>query len=66
VRETVAKQKAETAALRIPCCPVRRRLVIRHSKLGGAIVVMRELGLKRVLTEDRHFAQVGWGLELVP
>jgi predicted nucleic acid-binding protein len=31
-----------------------------------SIVVMRELGLKRVLTEDRHFAQVGLGLELVP
>ena len=31
-----------------------------------SIVVMRELGLKRVLTEDRHFAQVGLELELVP
>ena len=31
-----------------------------------SIVVLRELGLKRVLTEDRHFAQVGLELELIP
>jgi predicted nucleic acid-binding protein len=31
-----------------------------------SMVVMRELGLKRVLTEDGHFAQVGLGFELVP
>lgn len=30
------------------------------------MVVMRESGLKRILTEDRHFAQVGMGFELVP
>jgi len=31
-----------------------------------SMVVMRELALKRVLTEDRHFAQPGLGFELVP
>ncbi len=31
-----------------------------------SMVVMRDLGLKRVLTEDRHFAQVGMGFERVP
>lgn len=32
----------------------------------STMVVMRELGLTRILTEDRHFAQVGLGFELVP
>ena len=31
-----------------------------------SMVVMLELEVKRVLTEDRHFAQVGLGFELVP
>ena len=31
-----------------------------------SMVVMQELGLTRILTEDRHFAQVGMGFELVP
>ena len=31
-----------------------------------SMVVMRELAVKRVLTEDRHFAQVGLGFELAP
>ena len=31
-----------------------------------SMVVMQELELKRILTEDRHFAQVGLGFELVP
>ena len=31
-----------------------------------SIVVMQELKLKRILTEDRHFAQVGMSFELVP
>ena len=31
-----------------------------------SIVVMQESGVKRILTEDRHFAQVGLGLELAP
>jgi predicted nucleic acid-binding protein len=31
-----------------------------------SMVVMRELGLQQVLTEDGHFAQVGLGFELVP
>lgn len=31
-----------------------------------SMAVMQELGLKRILTEDRHFTQVGMGFELVP
>jgi uncharacterized protein len=31
-----------------------------------SMVVMRESRAKRILTEDRHFAQVGMGFELVP
>lgn len=31
-----------------------------------SLVVMQESGVKRILTEDRHFAQVGMGLELAP
>ena len=31
-----------------------------------SMMVMAELGLKRVLTEDQHFTQVGMGFELVP
>ncbi len=31
-----------------------------------SMVVMQELELKRILTEDRHFAQVGMSFELVP
>ena len=31
-----------------------------------SMVVMRELQVKRILTEDRHFAQVGLGFERVP
>jgi predicted nucleic acid-binding protein len=31
-----------------------------------SMVVMQELELKRILTEDRHFAQVGLGFELLP
>jgi predicted nucleic acid-binding protein len=31
-----------------------------------SMAVMREFGLKRVLTEDRHFAQVRMGLPRVP
>lgn len=31
-----------------------------------SLVVMREAGVKRILTEDRHFEQVGMGLELAP
>jgi uncharacterized protein len=31
-----------------------------------SMVVMQELGLKRILSEDRHFTQVGLGLVLVP
>ena len=31
-----------------------------------SMAVMQELELKRILTEDRHFAQVGMGFELVP
>ncbi len=31
-----------------------------------SMVVMRECKVKNVLTEDRHFAQVGLGLKLVP
>lgn len=30
------------------------------------MVVMREFGLEQILSEDRHFAQVGLGLVLVP
>lgn len=33
---------------------------------GTSMVVMLELGLRRVLTEDRHFSQVGMGFERVP
>ena len=31
-----------------------------------SMVVMQELELKRILTEDRHFAHVGMGFEFVP
>ena len=31
-----------------------------------SLVVMQESGVKRILTEDRHFAHVGMGLELAP
>jgi predicted nucleic acid-binding protein len=31
-----------------------------------SMVVMQESGVKRVLTEDGHFVQVGLGFELVP
>ena len=31
-----------------------------------SMAVMEELGLKRILTEDRHFAQVGMSFELLP
>ena len=31
-----------------------------------SMVVMQESGVKRILTEDRHFTQVGMGFELVP
>jgi predicted nucleic acid-binding protein len=31
-----------------------------------SMAVMRELEVTRILTEDRHFAQVGMGFELVP
>ena len=31
-----------------------------------SMAVMQELELKWILTEDRHFAQVGMGFELVP
>ena len=31
-----------------------------------SMVVMRELAVKRILTEDRHFVQTGLGFERVP
>ena len=31
-----------------------------------SMVVMQGSGVKRILTEDRHFTQVGMGFELVP
>ena len=31
-----------------------------------SMIVMRERGVKHVLTEDKHFAQVGLGFESVP
>lgn len=31
-----------------------------------SMVAMQELGVRRILTEDRHFTQVGLGFELVP
>lgn len=31
-----------------------------------SIVMMKELGLQRILTGDSHFVQVGLGLEVVP
>jgi len=31
-----------------------------------SMVVMRELGLRKVLTEDEHFVQVGFGFERLP
>ena len=31
-----------------------------------SVVVMRELGIQKILTEDEHFEHVGFGFELVP
>jgi len=31
-----------------------------------SLVIMAELGISEILTEDRHFEQVGLGLKCVP
>jgi predicted nucleic acid-binding protein len=32
----------------------------------SSMVVMRELGVRKILTEDAHFEHVGMGFELAP